>query len=395
MKKLKVAFVSSYPPGKRSLNEYGFYLINHFREKSLDIEEVLLISDKLPKGKTYNFGDFPVPIKETQVWDFNKWTNPLAILKALKNCKPDVVVFNIQFLSFGDKKIPAALGLLTPWLSTLAGIPSVVLLHNILEQVDLNEAGITKNKLLIKIFNFIGTVLTRIILKADLLAVTIPKYVQILEEKYKAKNVTLIPHGSFEVPPAPDYKLPEGPLQVMAFGKFGTYKKVESMIEAVELIRSRTNLDMEIVVAGTDSPNTPGYLASVKESHKHVSQLRFTGYVEEGDVPRIFGDSAVCVFPYTSTTGSSGVLHQAGSYGKAAVMPNLGDLAILVKEEGYAGAFFELDSVESLADAIQKVLEDEGYRNQLSKQNYYAAASLPMGDLVNWYILHFRKLLDA
>ncbi|MFT7436333.1 MAG: hypothetical protein ACI8UX_002133, partial [Psychromonas sp.] len=129
MKKLKVAFVSSYPPGKRSLNEYGFYLINHFREKSLDIEEVLLISDKLPKGKTYNFGDFPVPIKETQVWDFNKWTNPLAILKALKNCKPDVVVFNIQFLSFGDKKIPAALGLLTPWLSTLAGIPSVVLLH--------------------------------------------------------------------------------------------------------------------------------------------------------------------------------------------------------------------------------------------------------------------------
>lgn len=392
-KKLKVAVVSSFPPSKRTLNEYGFYLINHFREKPVDIDEVILISDKLPSGQSFNFDDFPVPISEHQVWDFNKWRNSISILKAIRKSKPDVVLFNIQFLSFGDKKIPAALGLLAPLLSRLMGYPSVVLLHNILEQVDLNEAGITGNKLLLVIFNFVGTILTRIILSANLLAVTIPKYVKILEEKYKAKNVALIPHGSFEIPPTPDYTLPAGPLQVMAFGKFGTYKKVEAMIEAVELIRTRTGLDMEIVVAGTDSPNTPGYLASVEQQYKQVKQLRFTGYVEEEDVPRIFGDSAVCVFPYTSTTGSSGVLHQAGSYGKAAVMPNLGDLAMLVNEEGYGGAFFEPNSVESLADAIQNVLEDEDYRLQLSRQNYFAAASLPIGDLVDWYILHFRNLL--
>ena len=41
----------------------------------------------------------------------------------------------------------------------------------------------------------------------------------------------------------------------------------------------------------------------------------------------IFDEAAVVVFPYTATTGSSGVLHQAGSYGKAVVMPDLGDLA--------------------------------------------------------------------
>lgn len=393
-KKLKVAVVSSFPPSKRTLNEYGYYLINHFREKPVDIEEIVLISDVLPEGQSFDFQDFPVPITEHQVWDFNKWTNPLSILKAIRKTKPDVVLFNIQFLSFGDKKIPAALGLLTPLLSRVSGYPSVVLLHNILEQVDLNEAGITGNKFLAAVFNFVGTVLTRIILSANVLAVTIPKYVKILEEKYKAKNVALIPHGSFEVPPVPDYKLPEGPLQVMAFGKFGTYKKVEGMIEAVELIRKRSNLDMEIVVAGTDSPNTPGYLAGVQKKYASVEQLRFTGYVAEEDVPKIFGDSAVVVFPYTSTTGSSGVLHQAGSYGKASVMPNLGDLAMLVKEEGYGGEFFEPNSVESLADAIQKVLEDDEYRLQLSRQNYFAAASLPMGDLVDWYILHFRKLLE-
>ncbi|MDP5120778.1 MAG: glycosyltransferase [Spirosomaceae bacterium] len=390
---MKVAIVSSYPPSKRTLNEYGFYLINHFRDKAHDYEKITLISDELPEGQTFDFGNHPVPIEVAEVWDFNRWTNPLKIRAAIKRSKADVVLFNMQFLSFGDKKIPAALGLLTPWLARLSGVKSVVLLHNILEQVDLSSAGITENKLLAQIYNFIGTVLTRIILKANLLAVTIPKYVEVLEEKYKAKNVALIPHGSFELPPLPSFDLPVGPLQVMAFGKFGTYKKVEAMIEAVELIRSRTNLDMEIVVAGTDSPNTPGYLAGVEAKYKVVKQLRFTGYVEEEDVPKIFGESAVVVFPYTSTTGSSGVLHQAGSYGKPAIMPNLGDLAMLVKEEGYGGEFFEPDSVESLADAIQKVLENNEYRIKLAKQNYFAAASLPMEDLVDWYTLHFRNLL--
>jgi glycosyltransferase involved in cell wall biosynthesis len=392
-KKLKLAIVTSYPPSKRTLNEYGFYLTNHFKQKTDDYSEILLLTDKLPEGQKFDFPAEGVKISAQEVWDFNKITNPLSILSAIRKFKPDVVLFNIQFLSFGDKKIAAALGLFTPYLSRISGYPSVVLLHNILEQVDLNAAGITENKLLASIYNFIGGVLTRIILKSNVLGVTIPKYVSILESKYKAKNVALLPHGSFELPPLPSFDLVAGPMQVMAFGKFGTYKKVEMMIEAVELIKSRTTLDMEIVVAGTDSPNTPGYLEGVQAQYSWVKNLRFTGYVAEEDVPTIFGESAVVVFPYTSTTGSSGVLHQAGSYGKPAIMPNLGDLAMLVEDEGYAGEFFEPDSKESLADAIQKVLEDEEYRIKLAKQNYFAAASLPMSDLVDWYNLHFQKLV--
>ena len=43
----------------------------------------------------------------------------------------------------------------------------------ILEQVDLKTAGFTKNKLWKNVFNFIGTCLTKSILSADLVAVTI------------------------------------------------------------------------------------------------------------------------------------------------------------------------------------------------------------------------------
>ena len=204
--------------------------------------------------------------------------------------------------------------------------------------------------------------------------------------------MALIPHGAFETPPEPDFKLPEGPKQVMAFGKFGTYKKVEILIEAVEEIRARSNADIEIVIAGTDSPNTPGYLDEMKQKYSHVPQIRFTGYVAEEDVPKIFGESAVTVFPYTSTTGSSGVLHQAGSYGNAVALPDLGDLSVLVKEEGYVGEFFDAHDTSSLANAIEKIITDDSYRIQLAKQNYRAACSLPMSDITQMYVDYFKAI---
>ena len=296
-------------------------------------------------------------------------------------------------MKFGDKKIAAALGLMLPLVCKLKGIPNIVLLHNILEQVDLGSAGFTSNKFLQKVYNFIGTSLTKLILQADLVALTIQKYVDILEDKYQASNVTMIPHGTFEIASEPKQELPEGPLKVMTFGKFGTYKKVESMIEAVEKVRKSSGLDLEIVIAGTDNPNVAGYLDRVKEQYKHVPQITFTGYVEENEVPKLFEESAVVVFPYTSTTGSSGVLHQAGSYGKAVVMPNLGDLALLVKDEGYQGEFFEPTSVDSLAVAIENIVGNETYRIEQGMANYKAATSYPMERITNIYMRNFESIL--
>ncbi|WP_339714040.1 glycosyltransferase [uncultured Kriegella sp.] len=388
---MKLAIVTAYPPSKITLTEYAYHLVKHFRLQS-DVDEIILITDRTEGEKDISFEEEGCKITVAESWSFNSYKNILDINRALNRTKPDAVLFNLQFLKFGDKKVPAALGLLMPFICKLKGIPCISLLHNILETVDLESAGFTKNKLLQKIYGFIGSTLTRFVLASDLVAVTITKYVGILEKKYKAKNVVQIPHGSFEIPPEPNYQLPKGAKQVMAFGKFGTYKKVEVLIEAVEKIRKRTDENIEIVIAGTDSPNTPGYLENVAKQYAGVEQLRFTGYVAEEDVPVIFGESAVVVFPYTSTTGSSGVLHQAGSYGKAVVLPNLGDLASLIEDEGYRGEFFEADKADSLADAIQSILTNESYRTELAKANYKAACSLPMSAITKMYIDCFKAI---
>ena len=394
---MRIAIVSTFPPGKGSLNEYAFHFVNHLRTKH-EVQEIIMLTDELADGDSYPAEDNRagmVPLRFVPCWRFGDIRNALRIRKAVNAVQPDVVLFNLQFATFADTRIAGALGLMSPWLVKSPHTLSAVLLHNIIETVDLGKAGFGGNPIIESVTRLAGNIFTRMLLQADLIAVTIPKYVDILTTKYNADNVVLAPHGAFEDLPEPAYTLPDGPLQIMTFGKFGTYKTVAPLIEAFEKLKSTHQQPLELVIAGSDSPNTPGYLESMRQKYAHVDGIRYTGYVAEEDVPRIFKESAVVVFPYNSTTGSSGVLHQAGSYGKAVALPDLGDFAELISEEGYTGEFFEPDDPDSMAAAIAKFIDDDDHRQQIGKQNFLAASGLPMSEVVDWYLLHFERLLKT
>ncbi len=393
---MRVAVVTTFPPGMGSLNEYAFHFVRALGTKG-EVSEVILLVDEQQEGR-YDPALLPAggaPVAFDVCWRFDDWRNPWRIRQAVKKHRPDVVLFNLQFATFGGRKGPAALGLLTPLLIRWLGIPTMVLLHNIMETVDLRSAGYAAHPLMERLIRTFGRVATRAILQANLVALTIPVYVDILKATYGADNVLLAPHGTFDhdlpedVPP-----LPEGPLQIMTFGKFGTYKRIEALVEAFSHLQSNGRGPLELVIAGSDSPNAAGYLSEVQTRYEHVPNVRFTGYVAEEDVPQIFGEAAVVVFPYTSTTGSSGVLHQAGSYGRAAVLPDIGDFAQVIREEGYTGEFFEPDDPASLREAIARVVDDPEHRDRLGRQNLQAARGLPIDEVVDWYIFHLENLLQ-
>lgn len=396
LRKMRVGLVSPHPPGTGTLNEYAFHFLRYLRRKP-DVGEVILFCDDLPAGQRYEFDNQGAPVTVVPSWSFDAWGNALRLRNAITAAKPDVLLFNIQFASFGRKKAPAALGLLTPMFSRLSGIPTIVLLHNIMETVDLKSAGFGGNKVLEWGIRTFGKIVTRLLLQADVVALTIPKYVELLRREYGAQNVLLAPHGSFEDNAVmPSFEQDAGPIKIMTFGKFGTYKRVETLIEAFAQLQAPEHKRpaLELVIAGTDSPNAAGYLAQMAQRYAHVPNVRYTGYVSESDVPVIFGESSVVVFPYTSTTGSSGVLHQAGDYGKAAVLPNIGDFAEVIREEGYTGEFFQPNDVDSMAQAIARVIDNPANRKAIGMQNYRAARGLPMEEVVDWYVLHFETLLD-
>lgn len=395
-RKLRLAVITTYPPSKGSLNEYAYHFVEALRQKE-DIEHIYILADELPAGERYpQIEGKGVATSIIPSWNFGNWRNFWRIRRAVKVLKPDIVLFNIQFASFGGDRLTGALGLLSPALVKWLGSSyTIVLLHNIMETVDLKSAGFGSSGLMEWITRKAGEVFTRLILQADLVALTIPKYVDILREKYHAENVFLAPHGAFDDIPEPAFSdNGKASLRIMSFGKFGTYKRVESLIEAFALLRQRSHQqELELLIAGSDSPNAAGYLDSMKEKYKDIPAVNYSGYVAEEDVPRIFLDSDVVVFPYTSTTGSSGVLHQAGSFGRAVVLPRIGDFAELIQEEGYTGEFFAPDSVESLADAIERLLSNPEKRCEQGKQNYLAAKGVPIADVVDWYLMHANREL--
>ena len=61
--KLRLAVVTTHPPGKGSLNEYAYHFVRFLRQKE-EISEVILLPDDLLQGESYAFEDKPGSLRE-------------------------------------------------------------------------------------------------------------------------------------------------------------------------------------------------------------------------------------------------------------------------------------------------------------------------------------------
>ena len=388
----RIGVITAFPPGRNSLNEFGYHLVNHLAASD-DVDSIVIFADKTDAGTPLELDENSNKVEANACWTFNDITNPVRLLRAVRKANVDAVLVNLQFATFGDQRLPGGLGLLLPAMLRSAGIPTGVILHNLADNVDMQDAGFADSKAAAWLMNTAGRMLTRAILRADYVALTIPRYVEFLRDSYGAQNVILAPHGSFEEIDEPSFGPPsDGPRKILAFGKWGTYKTVDVLVDAFRELITRGYDDLELVIAGTDSPNSVGYLAGVAASCEDLDNVVFTGYVEEQDVAPLFLESTVTAFPYTSTTGSSGVLHQAGSYGRSAVLPAIGDFVEVIEEEGFVGQYFEPGDARSLADALAKLLDDPGLNAEHGERNYLAATGIPMAEVIDWHLVHLGKL---
>lgn len=387
--RLRVGVITAFPPSRNSLNEFGFHLVTHLAAQE-EVEQVLLYADESEAGPPLRLpGVQPRPC-----WRFNSVSNLARIVSAVRGDRPDAVLLNLQFATFGDRRVAGGLGLLAPALLRMLGIPTVVVLHNLADNVDMKDAGFADSALAAWLMRKAGRVLTRALLRADLVALTIPRYVEFLQRSYGATNAILAPHGSFSDLGVPSFGVPPGRRRILAFGKWGTYKTVDVLVDAYRELLRRGYDDLELVLAGTDSPNSAGYMASVAQRFADVPNLSLPGYIAEEEVGPLFSSASVVAFPYTSTTGSSGVLHQAGEFGRAAVLPRIGDLVDIIEEEGFRGEYFEPGDPVSLADALAVVLDDPPRQVALGRRNFVAASGIPMSEVVHWHLVHVRRLLE-
>lgn len=376
---MKICLVTAFPPSHGRLNEYGYHLAAELqRHPGLS---VTVLADR-HNGPEPELEGFDV----VRCWTDDDLRNPLSVLCALRDLQPDVVWFNLVFSSFGVNPAAAFLGLSIPALARAAGYNTHVTLHQLMENIDLEDSGVGFPRL----YRAFGRMATHLLLLAHSVSVLLPAYRRTLRDKYRGVGVHVRSHGIFSpLPQHPDFARRGRPHQILAFGKWGTYKRLELLLESFSEIQ-RMVPDCRLVIAGEDHPMTPGYLARLRAKWAENAAIEFTGYVKEEELPKLFGTASLVAMPYHSATGSSGVAHLACQFGLPIVCADLPDFREMAEEEGLAMDFFRVGDRRSLTPTIVRLLEDDARQRDMAEQNYSVAVRHTMPQIVRQYLRCFE-----
>lgn len=377
---MKIALITSFPPSRHALNEYGFHVAEQLRrERCIDLT---VLGDYLPAP-----ADELPGYSITRCWGFEKRGNVATLLREIRRVKPDVAWFNLGFASFGSRPIAAMLGLIAPVAARLHGVHSHVTLHQLFETVDLEDAAVASPRL----YRAGGWLATHLLLTANSVSVLLPTYRQTLDEKYGRGKVSVRSHGIFAAKPEPpDFTRRGNPThRILAFGKWGTYKRLELLIEAFERLTTKFP-DVKLVIGGGDHPKTPGYIQSMAERHAN-ERIQFLGYVPEASIAELFREASMVVMPYTSSAGSSGVAHLAAQYGVPVIASGIQDFREIAEHEGIAIRFFTPGDADSLLEQLLFALKSPDELKEMAWKNYSAGVAMSMPHVVREYIRCFRQ----
>ncbi len=377
---MKIALITSFPPSRHALNEYGYHVAEQLRqERSVDLT---VLGDYLPAP-----ADELPGFKVVRCWGFGRPGNLSTLLRAIRKLKPDVAWFNLGFASFGARPLSAVLGLVTPAAARLNGVYSHVTLHQLFETVDLEDAAVASPRL----YRAGGWLATHLLLSANSLSVLLPAYRRTLNEKYRRGRVSARSHGIFAAKPdPPDFTRRGNPIhRILAFGKWGTYKRLELLIEAFDRVASKFP-DVELVIGGSDHPMTPGYVSGMAQRHAS-DRIRFLGYVPETSIANLFREASLAVMPYTSSAGSSGVAHLAAQYGVPVIASGIQDFHDLAEHEGIAMRFFTPGDADSLVEQMLLALNSPDALQEMAWRSYAAGVAMSMPHVVREYIRSFRQ----
>jgi glycosyltransferase involved in cell wall biosynthesis len=400
--------VATFPPSGRQLNEYAFHIAREL-QRHPEIE-LFILADELTEYEFATDKDGqPIKVSQQQelagfnvirCWRFGTLSTPVRLLTTIRKLKPDVVWYNLVFSSFATPDMPFAAfaGLSAPALTRAAGFYTHITLHHILEHVDFGAAGVRRDRMM-----RIGTELaTRALLRAHSVSVLLPGYRRTLISKYSAQNVLLGTHGTFaSIPCPPDFTRRGNPDQrILAIGHWGTYKRLETLMEAFPMVLEHVP-NARLIVAGANHHTRAGYWESIRDAQPSHLPIEFRGYVPEDDIPDLFQSTSALVLPYDSATGSSGPAHQACEYGVPIVCADIPDFRGMVTDEDMAVRFYKIGNASDLADQIVAILQSPALQRQMAHHNFAAGVEMTMSSVVNNYLRWFelnrakREIRDA
>jgi glycosyltransferase involved in cell wall biosynthesis len=394
---MKICLVATFPPSGRQLNEYAFHIAQELQRNS-DVELTILADEVMDYDfatdengdslKADQLSELP-GFNVIRCWKFGSLKTPFRLLNTIRRLKPDVVWYNLVFSSFATPKDPFAAfaGLSAPALTRAAGFFTHITLHHIIEHVDFAAAGVRRERL----FRLGTNLATKALLKAHSVSVLLPHFRTTLNTKYSARNVLLGTHGTFASTPIPPDLTKRGnpDLRILAIGHWGTYKRLETLMEAFPIVLKSVP-NARLIVAGANHHTKAGYWESIREAQPAGLPIEFRGYVPEEDIPELYRTTSIVVMPYDSATGSSGPAHQACEYGVPIVCADIPEFREMAADEAMAVRFYKIGDAGDLAEQLVAILRSPELQSQMAERNYSAGVQMTMASVVRNYLRWFE-----
>jgi phosphatidylinositol alpha-mannosyltransferase len=186
--------------------------------------------------------------------------------------------------------------------------------------------------------------------------------------KYLAGRYRIIPSGvdypffAAEVPPIPRYK--DHRRNILFLGRLEKRKGLPYLLEAFALLKEDMP-DIRLIVVGSDGGLRPACERFIRQ--RGLTDVVFTGYVPDEDLPRYYKTADVYCAPNTGAESLGIVLLEAMAAGTPIVASRIEGFADVLSH-GREGLLARPRNAEALAAALRRALSDAGMREEMGKQ---------------------------
>ncbi len=376
---MHLVIVSPFPPSITGIGQYGYHVTRSLANSGLFSQLTILA------GSTAN-GGHPNHLGLTEVdycWKPGSLQARPTILSRLKRLKPDLIWFNLGASIFGKSPLSNLSGLFTP-MSAARMFPTVVTLHEVVELADLRALNAPGGS-----FAPLGArLLTNLATHADVVCLTMQHYADWLSAR--GVDCAHIPIGAYH---EPELLNESDSCELLFFTTLAPYKGLELLIEAFTRLRSEYP-NLRLTIAGTAHTRFPDYGQDLKTRFNGTRGIQWLGQVSEDDVKDLFRRAKIVILPYAASTGSSSVLYQAATWGRAVVASDLREIRKLTIENDLQVEFFENNSVEKLCASIRRLISSPALRREQAQHNFGSIQHLRPKATCHRYVQAFNRALE-
>jgi glycosyltransferase involved in cell wall biosynthesis len=376
---MHLVIVSPFPPSITGIGQYGYHVTRTLANSGL-FSRLTVLAGAVQSGK------HPNHLGLTEIdycWEPDSLNARQTILARLKGLNPDLIWFNLGASIFGKSPLSNLVGLLTP-MSAMRLFPTVVTLHELVELADLRTLNAPGGPLA----PLGARLLTKIATQADVICLTMQHYADWLSRR--GIDCAHIPIGAYHEPELLDEV---GARELLFFTTLAPYKGLDLLIEAFMHLHTEYP-NLHLTIAGTAHTRFPNYGHELKSHFNGSHNIQWLGQVSEDDVKNLFQRAQIVVLPYTASTGSSSVLYQAATWGRAIVASDLSETRKLALETDLHVQFFKNNNLQSLCSSLRQMLDSPSLRHAQARHNFHAIQHLRPQVTCHRYVEAFNRALE-